>query len=597
MRAHGSGGWPTFWNGFEFPDGRSFVRRGGKGRRICFFSQMSLLTMELKRNRNPDPLKPERVGHPKKLKQSLGVDVLKWYHPTVGKMQKGGPPATRKTKPVTLRIRSQVVSSQREMPSRRKFVKGGPPAESFPIYERGRKNRKREWENSLFFISKRWVYSFVPAGYDARMDEDQFRRLLQLGHGRAILYARDHDVEGFRKLILDACLHCQAYDAQIEGTRASYMLDLLDLTTDKEFYYDEVLKALPGCGDDWDAAQRFHFAACLVVDGNKRAKRAMYESYNPGPKKGEAIAIEFLQMDGINGLLFATEKIGALLMATTEKVDLGWLMSAARETLGEQETQEALRKAGAENPRIEAYRLAEEERRNHLDDRLRKSGEMMSATYEQVKPKLAEMTSGWITSWGARANDSELDQAARGLAAARSPKDQYAHLRIFARRLFPLDIQLLLSLVDVEQERVGLAAISTLSQIAHPEVRQLAFRLVETRAKWRGGVVELLARNFRPGDHAIALRWFEAEEDPETLHSIGMDLTDLWERYPDEETEVPMLLAMYERGPCSFCREKTVRRLLERGALTEDLRLECSYDANGDVRDLAKGSPPKPPQG
>jgi hypothetical protein len=77
------------------------------------------------------------------------------------------------------------------------------------------------------------------------MDEDEFRRLLQLGHGRAILYARDQGVEAFRNVILDACLHCRAYDAQIEGTRASYMLDLLDLMPGKESYYDEVLNALP----------------------------------------------------------------------------------------------------------------------------------------------------------------------------------------------------------------------------------------------------------------------------------------------------------------------------------------------------------------
>ena len=31
----------------------------------------------------PRPFKPERVGHPEQRNQSLGVDVLKWYHPTV----------------------------------------------------------------------------------------------------------------------------------------------------------------------------------------------------------------------------------------------------------------------------------------------------------------------------------------------------------------------------------------------------------------------------------------------------------------------------------------------------------------------------------
>jgi hypothetical protein len=88
------------------------------------------------------------------------------------------------------------------------------------------------------------------------MDEEQFRRLLRLGLGRAIVHARDHEASPFRDLILDACLHCYAYDPQIEGTRADYMLELIELTPEKELYWNEVLKALPGSGDDWDAVQK-----------------------------------------------------------------------------------------------------------------------------------------------------------------------------------------------------------------------------------------------------------------------------------------------------------------------------------------------------
>src|SRR5713101_6389399 len=62
---------------------------------------MSLLAMERNSNQNPDPLKPERVGHPEKLNQSLSVDVLEWYHPIVSVRQQkrgervGHPPAAR----------------------------------------------------------------------------------------------------------------------------------------------------------------------------------------------------------------------------------------------------------------------------------------------------------------------------------------------------------------------------------------------------------------------------------------------------------------------------------------------------------------------
>jgi len=429
------------------------------------------------------------------------------------------------------------------------------------------------------------------------MDENEFRGLLKLGLGRAILYARDHDVSDFRESILDACLHCYAYDPQVEGTRGEYMLELLDLTADKEFYYDEVLKALPCSGDDYDAVQRFRIAARLAAQGNERAKRVMYESYNPGPRHGESIAIEFLEMDGVNGLLFSTEKLGALLMTTNQKVDLGCLQYVAKERLGEQEVRDALQRAGANNPRLEAYRLAVEASRKSSDARLAHSSEMMNATYEQLRTKLPEMGFPWITSWGERASEPDIERAAHGLAAARDPRERSAHLRIFVRRRFPLDVQLLLSLVGVEEERVGLAALKALSQITHPAVRQLAFRLVERRASWRGEAIELLARNFSPGDHATALRWFEVEKDPEVRHALGLGLIDLWERYLDDETEVAMLHALYERGPCSFCREKTVRRLIERGAVKEDLRLECSFDANYGIRELAKGSPPAAARG
>jgi hypothetical protein len=422
---------------------------------------------------------------------------------------------------------------------------------------------------------------------DNGMDENEFRRLLHLGLGRAILYAKEHDVQTFRDVILDACLHCYAYDAQIEGTRADYMLELVSLIPNKEFFYDAVIKALPGAGDDRDTAQRFRFAACLAFDGNELAKRAMYSNYEPGPRRGEGIGINFVQMDGIEGLLFVAEKIGALLMVKPEGVDVGWLLSYSIDKFDEQETWEALQKAGAQNPRVEAYRLEAKARR----DRRHKSGISIDATYEELKPKLTEMGFTWITSWGERASDADAERAAHGLVAACNPKDQHAHLRIFERRRFPLDIQILLRLVEVVQGRVGFAAVKALAQITHPAVRDLAFRLVDTRAPGRMDAIELLAKNFQPGDHAVALGWFKAEQDLEVRHSMGMDLTDFWKQHPEDESEVPMLRDLYELGPCSYCRKWTVERLIERNALAEEMRAECAFDANDEIRELFVGPP------
>jgi hypothetical protein len=54
--------------------------------------------MESKKSK-PRPFKTERVGHPEKPNQFLGVDVLEWYHATVRIRQQkkcervGHPPA------------------------------------------------------------------------------------------------------------------------------------------------------------------------------------------------------------------------------------------------------------------------------------------------------------------------------------------------------------------------------------------------------------------------------------------------------------------------------------------------------------------------
>jgi hypothetical protein len=44
---------------------------------------MSLSAIVGTEPQNPDPFEPERVGHPEKPNQFLGVDVLEWYHPAV----------------------------------------------------------------------------------------------------------------------------------------------------------------------------------------------------------------------------------------------------------------------------------------------------------------------------------------------------------------------------------------------------------------------------------------------------------------------------------------------------------------------------------
>jgi hypothetical protein len=84
-------------------------------------------------------------------------------------------------------------------------------------------------------------------------------------------------------------------------------------------------------------------------------------------------------------------------------------------------------------------------------------------------------------------------RAAKGLIAAKDSKQQLAHLRIFARRRFPLDVHAHLPLADIEENRVGFAAMRALTHLVQHAARDLAFRLVAGQARSRGDAISLLA--------------------------------------------------------------------------------------------------------
>lgn len=420
------------------------------------------------------------------------------------------------------------------------------------------------------------------------MNKSEFQELVQSGLGRAIIYARENDVQAFRDVILDACLHCYSADAQSEGTRASYMLDLVNLLPDRQFYCDQVLTALPNSGDDWDAAQRFHFAAYLTFDGDERARQVRYESFKPGPKLGEAIAIDFLRMDGLKGLLFAAAKIGELLISRPDEVDEGWLWMQAKEICGEQEARKSLSQAGATDPRIEAYRLAAMAGEVNSGNGIRTSEEIKTLSYDQLQSKLLDIRPFRLRAWAKRASTDDLERAAYDLLQAQAPKEQLQYLRIFSGRPFPQDPELLLQLSLSANEELAYAAAVALAQITHPSVRNIAFRLADNRLVGRQVAIAMLDQNWQPNDHEMVLSWFEAESDRNARHHMERDLMHFWEHHPEPASEIRMLCSIYENGPCSFCREIVVKRLIELDSLSASMRAECAYDANEDIRHLVE---------
>jgi hypothetical protein len=267
-------------------------------------------------------------------------------------------------------------------------------------------------------------------------------------------------------------------------------------------------------------------------------------------------------------------------------VDNGVLSWHAIETFGEEQTLRALRKKGQTDQHVEAYRLAMEAQRGEQGAGMDRLKEIRTLSYAELKPRLSKTGRYWLSKWGKQASSENLEIAAHDLLAAQTPDRQRLYLRIFSETPFPLDHGPLLTLAVSDDAPVAVAAAAALANITHPSVRELAFRLVETRGAGREEAISMLDRNWQSGDHDIVLGWFEKEEDRDTRHGLGIDLRKSWEHHPDPASEARMLLTLYEKGPCSQCREFLLSRLIELESLPDSINEECACDANEDIRRL-----------
>jgi hypothetical protein len=440
-----------------------------------------------------------------------------------------------------------------------------------------------------------------PSGL-GRENTEPFDDALQKGLGRAVLLAREAPRSApLRASVMAACRHQQAYDPQCEGTRTTYLLELVDALDLRDEIRAQTLAALPTTVDDWDLPPLIGLANVFAREGDREAQRVLRAQLVEGPLSAD-VALAIVAIDGAaglhdpkSGLLFAARIVGERATDGDE-----WMASEiveeAHVLLGSEAVSACLAEGAARSPAIARF--------VELLEALRRAREKGAAT-PQPPPTLAELLAvaaappsrpraGWplATRWGRTASAGELTRAVDALVGEHDSAVQALLLRIFTRTKYPASPERLFELAHSPEAIVREQAVLALGLLEHPAIRAFAFeRLGAAEPSW--AALALFAHNASPGDGALVAKLLatgSAGSDADAVHArVGHVLAGRPEHLGVAEWRGP-LEWVYEASPCSLCRGDAVEHLVPAGLLDVARTAEARFDCREEIRALVGGT-------
>jgi hypothetical protein len=416
------------------------------------------------------------------------------------------------------------------------------------------------------------------------MDQTQFATYLAQGLGRPYIHLQHHDAAPYVAALLQACLYNPIYDRQCEGSRATYLYELVQLTALSDWFRQQVLDALSDPDHDMDLDQLFDFALIYARAGDGAARRVLYEQAGEQASISETTgAYQLIDLDRVAGFLFVANRLGEAMQSDHELWDDDHLLHHL-ETTGADITPDHLRTAAhPDYPFVSSYleAIAATRARRQVAPRPQLIGQPYAHVQHYIEHTQGRVSFPLLRRWGAAADDDELHHAARDLLQQTDPQRLAAYLTIFGKRAFPLGIEPLIPFVWNSHERIARWSIQAISQFQHPTARELGFTLIQAQHHV-SDALDVFIHNYQSGDDRYLAALLAQTVDTDALHDLGFGLNDIFAAHPTLAAE-DIFVSLYERGPCSLCRERFVQRLIEIDRIPSWMERETRYDANPEI--------------
>ncbi len=425
------------------------------------------------------------------------------------------------------------------------------------------------------------------------LERQEFERCLKIGLGRVIVYLQDHDAAPYHDLILYACLNNTTYDTQFDGYKTDYMMEIINLTDNPDYYREKILKATQSIADDdesWQAGYLIAFTTAFAKQGDSEARQIIYDHVNRTFKDEDSLGVHsIIEIDSLDGFVYVMSKIAPLKRQEDDPYWYEGLLWELKETMGEAEAKEALEKVRKTNQDVNDYlSYLEDKDVENKARRIERSNSTKILTYAEIKKQITHR--GISSKWGEEATKEDLLMAAEDLVKLDDPILIARYLRIFQQALFPLNPELLFSFMNLEQSypypSIPAMTISILQNLSHSLIREFALQLIDEE-EWAMRAVGLLAMNFEDDDWQMIEIMSEQRVEDDLYHSLGFSVQHVFKQHPDSNAR-QTLLNIYEYGPCMGCRKTILEMLATIDAIPDYIRNECMYDANEDIQNLAQ---------
>lgn len=418
------------------------------------------------------------------------------------------------------------------------------------------------------------------------LDIEKFKTGIKNGTGTSfkILLKNKRIInQNIENIIYNASINNLAYDAQSEGSRAEYMFNLISLYGNPDILIERIVSYFKRMKkNDWSAYQVFEMIEILIKKGYNIEKALLYkkiEWYLINNKRDDIPGISsLLRLEGVNGLLFITEKIGFLIKNNSSLwIDDSIIREASEIT--NKNCYLILKEKSKSNKLIHIYIKSVDKNRSQRKKYPKKDN--LSSITIIKKIKNSETVPLY---WGKKVDKSELRKFSNYFSNLKNENQIEVGIKIFTKVKYPFGYKPLLKYLESNNTRIIDSTLESLALFKNEIIHQIGLKWIE-KNDFIIPSFSIFINNFSENDIYVFKKVISNINNEVLFHNMSIAFLKIFSKNKSKEAK-NLLNMIYYRLNCGICRYNAIKAMINCSTLSRSVFSEMRYDSYEPTRKL-----------